>query len=177
MVPTTDADHVPRHVPIGTKGMLVSIGGHEFEGDSPRLSMKDIRIFNINDGKWYVQTAVGDIPTSRMFFCGVMSAAPDNSSFNIYISGGLTSDQGLDDVYILSIPSFRWVRAYSGSGPPRQGHSCEIVQGKQMAVIGGFNATSLPSQACGLEMGGDLRFFDMSASPDHHPLHCIAFWR
>lgn len=151
--------------------MLVSIGGHQFEGDSPRLPMDNIRVFNMNDNKWYAQTAVGDIPQPRIYFCGVMSAAADKSSYNIYISGGWTSEaQGVDDVYILSIPSFRWFKAYSGNGFPRHGHSCEIVQGTQMAVIGGFNTTTLPSGACGLEMGGDLRFFDMSMLWSLYPI-------
>ncbi|KAI9799738.1 MAG: hypothetical protein M1833_003857 [Piccolia ochrophora] len=150
------------HLPLGT-GMLVSLGGREFEGNAIRFAMDRIRLYDIANGTWYTQTAIGDVPDARNDFCGVMTPANDNSSYNIYISGGQTGpNSGADDVYVLSLPSFHWFKAYSGTDVPRTHHSCEIVHDRQMAIIGGYNATALTTQECGEEMGGDLRIFDMS---------------
>lgn len=53
--------------------------------------------------------------------------------------GGLDS-KGLpsDDVYILSLPSFTWIKAYSGSeGQGRRSHQCIKPYPDQMFVVGG----------------------------------------
>ncbi|KAI9845171.1 MAG: hypothetical protein M1837_005056 [Sclerophora amabilis] len=152
------------HLPIGDVGMLLSVGGRQFEGpEAVRFPMDKIRLYDIKNDEWYTQTAEGEIPDGRNNFCGVTAVARDSSSYNIYISGGQTGDDsGADDVYILSVPSFTWFKAYSGKEIPRIYHTCELVQDQQMAVIGGYNATTLPRSMCAQEMGGDLRFFDLN---------------
>ncbi|KAI9812873.1 MAG: hypothetical protein M1827_004391 [Pycnora praestabilis] len=159
------ADGVLIHLPIGNIGMLASIGGRPYEGLTAELSpMDNIRMYDIGNGTWYNQTATGDIPAPRNNFCGVMAPAQDNSSFNIYIAGGQTGgNTAVDDLYILTVPSFQWVKAYAGNNPPLWFHSCEVVRNQQMAIIGGFNATTLSAaQPCAPALGGDLKVFDMS---------------
>lgn len=56
--------------------------------------------------------------------------------------GGLgfgSNSSGYDDVYILSLPSFQWVKWWEGSNPPNPHHSltCNIVNSGQMLIIGG----------------------------------------
>ncbi len=80
------------------------------------------------------------------------------------------------DVYILSIPSFTWVKVPDQASPPaaRAGHTCNLRDG-QMIVVGGytgqndqcdspgvyvFNATSLQWQSS---------FTVLSPRPDIHP--------
>ncbi|KAI9680661.1 MAG: hypothetical protein M1817_004101 [Caeruleum heppii] len=151
------------NVPIGSKGMLVALGGRGFEGDSARFSLTQIRLYDVRSGEWFTQAAVGDIPVPRNNFCGVVGTARDRSSYNIYIAGGQTGpQQGVDDVYILSIPSFRWFKVHSGDQVPRMYHTCEVVQNQQMAIIGGYSAIDLRQDKCAFDMGGDLRFFDMA---------------
>lgn len=86
-----------------------------------------------------------------------MAPAADRSSFNIYIYGGYdgvnVSATPSDDVYILSVPSFTWVKAYSGDGAVhgRSGHKCIKVYADQMFVLGGSYAGN-PEQ----ELGGSI---------------------
>jgi Kelch motif protein len=67
----------------------------------------------------YMQKTSGDIPPQLTMFCSVVAAAADNSSYNIYIYGGYDGVNATyttsDDVYVLSIPSFTWVKVYSGT--------------------------------------------------------------
>lgn len=43
-----------------------------------------------------------------------------------------------DEVYVLSLPAFRWFRANSTSGPPRMGSTCHATKTRQMIIIGGM---------------------------------------
>lgn len=148
-------------IPIATSGVLVAIGGvvnpeEIFVGaglnDSQTKQSKDISpsfmtqipVFDIVGGSWYLQSTTGDPPPQLAEFCSVVATAKDSSSFNIYIYGGydgLTSeDRPSDDVWILSLPSFTWIKAYSGSGNHgRRGHKCHAVYPDQMFVVGGQN--------------------------------------
>jgi len=46
---------------------------------------------------------------------------------------------GYDDVYILSLPSFTWIKWWEGSPPGKPHHSltCNVVNSGQMLIIGG----------------------------------------
>lgn len=70
-----------------------------------------------------------------------MAAAKDGSSYNIYIYGGydgIDPSAPSDDVYILSIPAFRWFKADTGSTKhARRSHKCAKVYPDQMFVVGG----------------------------------------
>jgi Kelch motif protein len=110
----------------------------------------------------YMQQTSGDIPPQLTLFCSVIAAAADNSSYNIYIYGGYdginSSRATSDDVYILSIPSFTWVKVYSGTSTHgRTGHKCVKVYPDQMFVLGGIQRNST---AC-LE-GGIIQAFNLN---------------
>ena len=95
-------------------------------------------------GTRYMQQTSGDIPPQLTLFCSVVAAAADNSSYNIYIYGGYdgidSSHTTYDDVYVLSIPSFTWVKVYSGTSTHgRSGHKCVQVYPDQMFVLGGIH--------------------------------------
>ncbi|KAI9786064.1 MAG: hypothetical protein M1835_003167 [Candelina submexicana] len=153
------------HMPVGNKGMLMSLGGRPYEaGTATNFPLDVVRIYDIAAGKWYSQQTTGEIPQPRNNFCGVVATAKDNSSYNVYIHGGQTggSPAGTDDVYVLTVPTFQWVKAYQGNMTARAYHTCEIINKQQMLVIGGFNATDIGPQTCARDMGGDLRTFDMS---------------
>jgi len=44
----------------------------------------------------------------------------------------------LDDVWVLTIPGFRWFLADVKGSLPRWAHSCALVGNRQMAVVGGL---------------------------------------
>lgn len=90
----------------------------------------------------YIQKTTGDIPPQLARFCSVYASAPDDSSHNIYIYGGNNGTSPLDppsdDVYVLSLPSFEWIKLYSGvKEHGRTGHRCVKPYPDQMLVLGG----------------------------------------
>lgn len=135
---------------IGDSGVLALMGGtfkNVLSTDSDETStfapLYNITLFDIgaylrNAGEqlWYTQTATGDVPEPRGYFCTVLASASDNSSHNIYLYSGIGENSAVyDDVYILSIPSFIWTKINNGTSP-RFGHTCHRV-GNQMITVGG----------------------------------------
>lgn len=91
----------------------------------------------------FLQNTTGEIPPQLTLFCSVVAAASDGSSYNIYIYGGYDGVDAAgpvsDDVYILSVPSFTWVKAYDGGATHgRSGHKCIKTYPDQMFVLGGI---------------------------------------
>ncbi|KAL7627382.1 hypothetical protein AAE478_001575 [Parahypoxylon ruwenzoriense] len=145
-------------IPVGPQGILVVLGGVSYPGygvgtglgqslneaqskqDSPGF-MQNIDIYDIADDRWYRQPTIASPPQLAMG-CAVVATAQDYSSFNIYYYGGYdglddTSDFN-DDVWILSLPSFMWMKVSSGtSGHARAGHQCVMPYPDQMITIGG----------------------------------------
>ena len=48
----------------------------------------------------------------------------------------------LDEIYILSLPSFVWFKVNYTSSDPRVGHTCIIAGNRQMLSIGGLNPSA-----------------------------------
>ncbi|KIW20774.1 hypothetical protein PV08_01352 [Exophiala spinifera] len=165
-------------IPVSDKGVLVAIGGvtapeeiwpvglnssqtSDSEARSPGF-MKTLPVYDIEGQKWYLQNTTGDSPGQLTEFCSVVATANDSSSFNVYIYGGYdgltASDEPSDDVWILSIPSFKWVKAYSGNeAHGRSGHRCVTPYPDQMFVIGGIHQ----NQAECVE-GGIIQIFNLN---------------
>ncbi|KGO68398.1 Galactose oxidase/kelch, beta-propeller [Penicillium italicum] len=151
-------------VPVSESGVLVAIGGvvepiqffrnekanstrtAESKAISPTF-METVSIFDVGSGSWYRQNTTGDIPPQLTEFCSVLASAADGSSHNIYIYGGYDglnyNANPSDDVYILSLPSFKWVKAYNGTNThSRSGHRCIKVYPDQMLAVGGQHVDS-----------------------------------
>ena len=95
----------------------------------------------------YVQNTTGDIPPALTQFCSVYASASDGSSHNIYIYGGydrLDKDSDpSDDVYVLSVPSFEWIKLFSGQRQHgRHGHKCVKPYPDKMLILGGRYKTA-----------------------------------
>ncbi|KAK6518330.1 hypothetical protein TWF506_005489 [Arthrobotrys conoides] len=153
--------HIPNYGTINSstegerKGILVSIGGEvkssqiiDVSGTrrGDMVQMSDIALFDIETDTWFVQQATPhakEFPAGRTDHCIVVKNAPDNSSANIYMYGGITYDENrtpryLDDVWILTLPSFQWIKIFEGESP-RYGHTCHVApKGRQMITIGGL---------------------------------------
>ena len=54
---------------------------------------------------------------------------------------------GLDEVYILSLPSFVWFKANYTPSDPRRGHTCNIIGNRQMLSIGGLDPSAASYEA------------------------------
>lgn len=158
---------VMQYIPnYGDNGILISFGGtyrpvSEIDSNvaANYVDMSEIDIFDIstlyNGGNassgWYKQQATGNVPLARGAFCAVTVSAPDNSSHNIYIYGGLNehSDTYYDDVYVLSLPSFTWTMMYGPGNSPRFGHTCHLVGNRQMLTVGGISNLDMQCESHG----------------------------
>lgn len=145
-------------VPVSESGVLVAIGGvvepagtiesltSTQKAHSEKVSptfMETVSVYDIDTKTWYLQNTTGDTPPQLTEFCSVLASAEDGSSHNIYIYGGYNglnvNANPSDDVYILSLPSFTWVKAYNGTNTHgRNGHRCIAVYPNQMLAIGGY---------------------------------------
>ncbi|ETS85723.1 hypothetical protein PFICI_03748 [Pestalotiopsis fici W106-1] len=156
------------YLPVSDGGMLIYFGGSQDPGNGSVLGqpMDEIFIFDIASSRWYTQTASGDVPGMRARFCSGVTWADDQSSYNVYLYGGLgmpNYTSGYDDVYILSMPSFTWIKMYPNNTAEQYPHhslTCNVIDGAQMIITGGefpLDNTSCdaPTQfgAHGLDMG------------------------
>ncbi|KAF4167415.1 hypothetical protein CNMCM6936_005031 [Aspergillus lentulus] len=148
-------------IPVAEAGVLVAIGGvinpaTIFSSDgltsaqqnaSKRASpgfMETVSVYDVSGDRWYLQNTTGDIPPQLTQFCSVYASAADGSSHNIYVYGGYdglnTENTPSDDVYVLSLPSFSWIKLYSGNSTHgRSGHRCVKPYPDQMLVLGGVH--------------------------------------
>ncbi|KAK8081843.1 hypothetical protein PG996_000624 [Apiospora saccharicola] len=177
------AEGVMVYLPISDRGILVYFGGVQDPGNGSFTGqpMDTIHLFDIASSKWYTQHASGDVPDMRRRFCAGDAGAPDGTSYNIYLYGGLgfppDHGAGFDDVYILSLPTFTWIKMYPGPdsnpalvGSPHHSLSCNVIDGAQMLVMGGsfpLNSTICDSEEVygthGLDMG--------EQNPDKTPVY------
>lgn len=165
-------------VPVSDHGVLVAIGGvsqpeeiypagltaaqtAQSQSQSPTF-MTSLPVYDVSSSSWYLQNTTGDAPPQLTEFCSVVAAANDSSSYNVYIYGGYdglnAAHEPSDDVWILSIPSFQWIKAYSGSASHgRSGHVCVAPYPDQMFIVGGIHQ----NQAECVE-GGIIQVFNLN---------------
>ncbi|KAI3342466.1 hypothetical protein F4824DRAFT_446233 [Ustulina deusta] len=143
------------YVRKGHAGVLIALGGYQtaYPGteipDWPwdQRPFSEIFIYDIATSTWYHQTATGQLPDPRTEFCAAVSAAPDDSSFQITIHGGWDQlkRRAFNDVYVLSVPSFRWIKVEDSGNPDlvgtdqpgRNRHKCDMWNETSMIVTGG----------------------------------------
>lgn len=153
-------------LPVAEQGVLLAIGGvlhhqkfgnygledyqiEESELISPSF-MQSIPVYDIATEEWHIQNTTGDAPDFRAEFCAVATSLNDDTStYDIFVYGG---DNGLpgskaiyahDDVWVLSVPSFHWIKVSDGTAKHgRSGHTCSLPFPNQMLVIGGQNLNS-----------------------------------
>ncbi|KAF4467354.1 hypothetical protein FALBO_5772 [Fusarium albosuccineum] len=154
------AEGVMVYIPAGDGGMLVYFGGIRSTGNDSweGQPMDEIFLYDVLSGKSYPQNATGDVPDLRRRFCAGVTWAEDQSSYNIYLYGGAGEEEGsvgFDDIYILTLPTFTWIKMYptdrNGTGNfPHHSFTCNVVNNAQMLVHGGFfplnNACDVPDQ-------------------------------
>ena len=125
-------------VPWGPEGILLAIGGSAGTAVPP---ISTINVYDLSSKKWTKQSTDEPAPQYRFDPCAAVASAPDGSSHNVYFYGGqnLLPQKQLDDMWILTIPAFKWIQVDQRDQPApraRSGHTCDIV-GSQMVVIGG----------------------------------------
>jgi hypothetical protein len=120
--------------------------------------MSVIDVYDIASSTWYKQSTTGASPPIRVNPCAVVAAAPDGSSFNIYLYGGQNlipygGQTQYSDMWILTIPSFTWIEVNMSSSQTqpsaRAGHTCNLMDG-QMVVVGGYVGKDIPCDSPGV---------------------------
>ena len=124
--------------------------------------MENVFVFDIATSTWYPQktSAVnGTYPAGRIRFCTVAATASDNSSFNIYMYGGvngLDDDTPLRDIWILSLPSFHWVPVPTESRY-KASFTCHKLQERYMVAYRGRPV----DKGCDTNQG--IQLFDLTS--------------
>ncbi|KAB8336988.1 hypothetical protein FH972_021292 [Carpinus fangiana] len=149
------ADGVLVYVPgFGDQGIVLGLAGGT---NNTFTQMNSIDVYDVANSMWYRQSTSGEVPAMRVNPCAVVAAAPDGSSYNIYMWGGQNLQPAgeqiqYDDMWILSVPSFTWISV--GNSTPsgvlgRSGHTCNIWDG-QMVVVGGYVGNSVSCDSPGV---------------------------
>ncbi|KIW94417.1 uncharacterized protein Z519_04393 [Cladophialophora bantiana CBS 173.52] len=114
--------------------------------------MAEIVLYDVSAKKWYIQRATGDIPPPRTEFFTVGKASSDGKTYEVYVYGGMTNatydlnypdELGYLNVYVLSLPAFRWFQTPATTSTPRCSHTCSIIGNRQMISIGGCPPSTL----------------------------------
>ncbi|KAH0537661.1 hypothetical protein FGG08_005574 [Glutinoglossum americanum] len=114
------------------------------------LGFKYVMLYDISEDRWYNQTTTfynDELPEPRSRFCSVLvhdnnSTRNPNGSWELWVYGGQTisgvngQGGGVDDIWVLTMPSFFWVKITDPTGDHRRGHACQAL-GSQLLVIGG----------------------------------------
>ncbi|KAK5215388.1 hypothetical protein LTR72_011557 [Exophiala xenobiotica] len=144
-------------VPTSTAGILIVIGGvlkpadmnFEIPQDNSTETitfLKEFPVYDIGTSTWSLQMLNEDSPipdTPLAQFCTVVASDPNGSHHEIFVYGGWDSNggQALDTVWILTVPSFTWVKANSPgrTGSARQNHICVAPYPDQINAVDIFN--------------------------------------
>ncbi|KAF8422731.1 hypothetical protein EV426DRAFT_670246 [Tirmania nivea] len=136
------------HIPdIGEKGILVKFAGLGVTtGENLPMNgnpMDQIYIYDIAQAAWHMQTASvhpnrGAFPAIRGYACNAVVPAKDNSSYNIYMygGGGLRGGDGFSDMWVLSLPSFVWIKFGENMNFRTSGMSCTLFNYNQILLVG-----------------------------------------
>ncbi|KAE8450750.1 hypothetical protein EG329_005663 [Mollisiaceae sp. DMI_Dod_QoI] len=141
---------VLHYVPsFGPEGIYILLGGDisgldRYSAGEDKVSFANLTIYDPASGNFYNQTATGNIPQGRIEFCatGINST---NQTYEIFIYAGWGSNLGtpavpFDEIYILTLPAFEWIKVNYNPASPRHGHTCHTVGNRQMLVIGGVDS-------------------------------------
>lgn len=170
-------------VPYGKRGLIILIGGTTQPADlqlnnantsnsSPSNFLTDVWIYDIDGRIWYNQststTPGHELPAELASFCSVVVDTADKKNQHIYIYGGYdpTAETitASDQVWILTLPSFKWVLANPGNPQHRrQNHKCVLPSPTQMISIGGMIEGGGPVQDSILDLF-DLNLLNWTSS-------------
>ncbi|KAL8788242.1 MAG: hypothetical protein Q9213_001762 [Squamulea squamosa] len=131
---------------FGPNGLFVIMGGTDHKNDDNNIGFDNIWVYETLENRWYNQTATGNIPAGRRDFClaGINST---NETYEIFLYGGFNGRLGpatvpYDEIFILTLPAFHWLKVDYPPQHPRHGHSCNAIGGSQIVSIGGVDSNA-----------------------------------
>ncbi|MCJ1463268.1 hypothetical protein MMC07_001874 [Pseudocyphellaria aurata] len=133
---------------FGPDGLFVVLGGDSaWHPDYTTLTHLDtISIYDPSTKQWFNQTTIGDIPIPRKEFC-LAGIESNNGTYEIFMYAGWDGRLGLtavpyDEIYILTLPAFNWIKVHYPPQHPRHALTCNAVGGSQILTIGGLDTNS-----------------------------------
>src|SRR5690606_26549181 len=94
--------------------------------------------------EWYRQPTTffnNDEPEPRSRFCAALAHDWESDTWDLWIFGGQSlkdPSEGVSDIWVLSMPSFVWVKVTDPTGyRPIRTHSCDAV-GNTLVIVGGY---------------------------------------
>ncbi|KAL8802661.1 MAG: hypothetical protein Q9182_003677 [Xanthomendoza sp. 2 TL-2023] len=134
---------------FGPNGIFLIMGGRkdmeldDYGNADDFYGFDNIWVYEGATHQWYNQTASGNVPKGRMEFC-VAGVNSTDSTYEIFLYGGHQGHLGpvtvpYDEIFILSLPAWHWLKVDYPPQYPRASHSCNAVGGSQVITIGGFD--------------------------------------
>ncbi|KAL8933432.1 MAG: hypothetical protein Q9216_006367, partial [Gyalolechia sp. 2 TL-2023] len=128
---------------FGPQGIFLIMGGL-FPSNEALFSLESISVYEAGTNQLYNQTATGNFPEGRVGFClaGINST---EGSYEVFLYGGTNNHLGpdavpYDEIFLLTLPAFHWIKVDYPPQFPRGGHSCNAVGGSQIISVGGYDA-------------------------------------
>ncbi|KAL8685358.1 MAG: hypothetical protein Q9224_005849 [Gallowayella concinna] len=136
---------------FGPDGLFMIMGGEsenyiEDEGKDDNLGLDTIWAYDHMGNRAYKQVATGEIPKPRRDFC-LAGLSSENGTYEIFLYGGYNGNLGpdavpYDEIYILTLPAFHWLKVNYPPQHPRHGHSCNAIGGSQIISVGGLDSNA-----------------------------------
>jgi len=115
--------------------------------------MSIIRVYDIASSTWRIQRATSTdefSPHGRYNFCAVAMSAQDHSSHQIYFYGGLYQEGEagvqvlftLDDVWVLTLPSFQFIKVGNSVEASRFSGTCAAISPQYLLAYRGSSRKS-----------------------------------
>ncbi|KAF3226821.1 hypothetical protein TWF106_011233 [Orbilia oligospora] len=148
---------------INDRLVHIHVGG---EVNGVYIPMNTARIYDSETQDWYTQEIFGEPPIPRGDACTAIVAAPDKSSYQMYMFGGAESGSKtaryLSELWVLNIPSFTWVLLDNSVGDfapgARSASSCNILRNHILMVYAGKKSITA-GQAADCETNGNAAYF------------------
>ncbi|MCJ1466753.1 hypothetical protein MMC07_005373 [Pseudocyphellaria aurata] len=147
----TAAQGAMQYVPsFGPDGLFVVLGGDDpdvwYSSARTLTDLETISIYDPSTKQWFNQTTTGNIPIPRKTFC-LAGIESNNGTYEIFMYAGWAGHLGAsavpyDEIYILTLPAFNWIKVDYPPQHPRHALSCNAVGGSQILTIGGLDTNS-----------------------------------
>lgn len=180
---------------VGTngRGVAVFLGGTQgdvVEAKNPLpLDFGVVNLYDISTRTMHSQTTTGEKPEGTVAgHCAVVAGGSNSGSYEIFVVGGRGRSPG--EVYILTIPGFRWFKAPQGAvdDSDRSRHRCAVAGrgGRQMIAVGGLPSRIDDAFGNKDPWANGLKVFDMTslswgdsydaAAPVYQPPEVVRKW-
>ncbi|KAL8768713.1 MAG: hypothetical protein Q9209_005131 [Squamulea sp. 1 TL-2023] len=128
---------------FGPNGLFMIMGGTDRKDDDNNIGFDNIWVYETLENRWFNQTATGNVPAGRRNFC-LAGVSSTNETYEMY--GNLIdfcfTHVPYDEIFILTLPAFHWLKVDYPPQHPRHGHSCNAIGGSQIVSIGGVDSNA-----------------------------------